>query len=78
MWWVPVFLVFYIRFLVLCLESPGALTLGLTYGAFFFLFCFLFLVYHPADGREKKEKGVASGTANLTGGERIKKYTRDG
>lgn len=44
-------------------------SLFLFFSVFYF---FSLLVYHPADGREKKEKGVASGTANLTGGERIK------
>lgn len=69
-WWVAVFLDFYIRFLVLGLKSPGALTLGLTCRAFLFsIFFYWFIMWQTG---EKKQKELLSGTANLTGGAGIK------
>lgn len=70
---------FYIRFLVFCLESPGALTLGLTskpfliFLAFYFFISLYWFIMREAGG---KKRGLASGTANLTGGEGIKKIHR--
>lgn len=74
-WWVAVFLDFYIRFLMLGLKSPGALTLGLTCRAFLFsIFFYWFIMWQTG---EKKTKGIAFWDGELDRRGRDKKYTRD-
>lgn len=75
MWWVAIFLVFLYSILGVLSRVARSFDFRIDIQAFpyFLAFYFLFLFIGLSCGRqEKKKKGLASGTANLTGGEGIK------